>query len=804
LQQAIIVAAGLTLIGLSYTSEEAVMRSRLLTRTVNAAEGLSPKLVRALTGEPGDVDLPAYQEVKRHLTSLTATNPDLHFSYLMGRRPDGTVVILADNEPPDSPDYSPPGDVYTEATREEHDVFDHGYSMVIGPVRDRWGVFVTGYVPVFDASGRHVLALFGLDINADAWRGQIIMKTLPQAVVFAILLSALVAFGYLLRRRHAAGPAAPLWTSRLEVMSVVVCGLLLTLFLCLYLERFEARQRRIKFEQLATSETDRIAERIRTIRDNHLVGMKRYFEASRVVTEREFWYFTSGLLDDPMIAGWAWLPRPGPDGQPRMATLVNPPPADGDPASDFADPGRSEAMTLAEQSGLPVGTRPEPVGTAGVYRMFIYTACRGQVPGLIRLALDVDAVDPHQDSNHQIHHQISLMHADGTVYRIDDAGKAGLHELELTRPVSAFGYTFLITAHQPGDAAGISDNITPLLALATGISITVGIAIMVGAPVRRREELQRLVNEQTREISEREQQFRLIAESMRDVVWVVDLERWTYTYISPSVKRLGGYSAEELLNQQPDFTLVDSQRDHLMAQLKARTADFMAGRICTENYFIDEILQRCRDGRVIWTETITSFTRNPVNGRLEIRGTTRDISERRQAESELQENRRFLSDLVENSGALIFVKNRDGIFTLVNRRWEAITGIPRDRALGRSDGDLFPDNLSAGFSESDQQVLQAGASWEQEECVTFNGETSWFFTIKFPLRDEKGEISGVCGISTDITRIKQSEERLRAQFEELQRWQDVMLNRESRIIELKNEVNRLCQKANLPPAYDHT
>lgn len=799
-----ILAVGVVLIVYCYMNEEAVMRSSLLNRTLNASEGIRPALLQQLDGSPADLDLPAYQEIKQYLTRLVTVYPDLRFAYLMGRRPDGTVIILADNEAPDSPDYSPPGDVYGEATNEEHDVFDDGVAMVIGPSEDRWGVFVTGYVPVFDEAGRNVVALFGMDISASDWSRQALIRTLPTAA-FGLFLLAFAAFGYQLRRRHRSGDAAPGWRARIEVVAVIVCGLLLTAFFCLYLVQYEARVHLVKFEQLATSETDLMATRIETIRDNHLVSIQRYFESSRIVTRDEFNNFTRGLLDDPMILGWAWLPEPGGDERPRMPAMANPHLPDEDPAADFQHPERRAAIDQALRTGLAASTMPIPeTAKQPASRLFVYKACRGQVPGLLRLEIDLTGLDPRPNRHGTLHHHAAMLQEDGSVFEFMAAERSAEPMEEMTRPVSAFGQLFLITSHQPVNTVGVSDHLTPLLALATGLSFTTGIAILIGAPIRRREQLQRLVDEQTRELSEREQQFRLIAESMRDVVWVVDIERWTYTYVSPSIKRIGGYTPQEIMDQRPDFTLVDAQREHLINQLKARTEDFLAGRIGTENYFIDEILQRHRNGREFWTEVITSFTRNPVNGRLEIRGTTRDISERRQAEIALEENRRFLSDLIENSGALIFVKNRKGVYTLVNRRWEVITGIPRDRTLGRRDADLFPANLAAHFATGDEQVFETGAVCEQEEQMAFTGDTHWFFTIKFPLRDERGEISGVCGISTDITSIKQNEEQLRVQFAELQRWQDVMLNREARIIELKREVNRCAKEAGRPPVYEHT
>ena len=804
LLHAAIIGTGLFLLFASYDNEQAEMRTALLNRTQRAAESINPSLIRSLTGSESDRGNPAYEEIRRQLAQHQLIYPDLRFTYLMGRRTDGTVVILADDEPEDSPDHSPPGDVYAEANQDEQAVFDHGIAMVLGPTPDRWGVFVTGYVPVFDPSGKQVLALFGMDIDASTWHRTLILKTLPLALVFVLLLVAIATFSLLFRRRSRGALNVP-WSTRLEVVAVITTGLLLTSFLCLYLLRFEQRQVRLKFDQLATSESDMLAERIRNIRDNHLVSVRRYIESSHHVTEQEFITFTSGLLDDPMITRWIWLPASPESVGDRPPALSNPPQtaADTELRRDTDHPAHRAAIERAAGHGLAHGTLPDPEINTHPHRMFVYDRSAGGLKGFIRLDLDLNGINPRPNSLSGIHHHVSVLRGRDAPLTLDHIDRSGDAMLEVIRPVSAFGHTFLIASHQPARTLGNTATITPMLAAVAGGSITSAIAFMIGAPLRRKEELQRLVDEQTNAIREREQKFRMIAESMRDVVWSVDVEQWVYTYISPSIKRIGGYSAQEMMDKPPDFTLVESQREHLINQLKTRVTDFVAGRIGPENYFIDEILQRHRNGQVFWTEVVTSFTRNPLNGRLEIRGPTRDITERRQAEIALEENRRFLSGLVENSGALIFVKNREGLYTLANQRWEAVTGISRERTLGRRDADLFPPDLASHFAMGDQQVFQTGAICEQEESMAFTGETRWFFTIKFPLRDEQGTITGVCGISTDITAIKGNQERLRANMEELQRWQDVMLDREGRILELKREVNRWSKEAGKPPVYEH-
>lgn len=140
-----------------------------------------------------------------------------------------------------------------------------------------------------------------------------------------------------------------------------------------------------------------------------------------------------------------------------------------------------------------------------------------------------------------------------------------------------------------------------------------------------------------------------------------------------------------------------------------------------------------------------------------------DITELKTAEQALRESRRFLSDLIENSGTLIFAKDREGRYRLVNRKFEESTGMGRESVLGQTDTTLYPEAIAAQFRQNDLVVMESGRVIESEETLQDSTGLHSFLTVKFPLRDEAGEINGVCGMATDITErklIQQEVERL--------------------------------------------
>lgn len=145
-----------------------------------------------------------------------------------------------------------------------------------------------------------------------------------------------------------------------------------------------------------------------------------------------------------------------------------------------------------------------------------------------------------------------------------------------------------------------------------------------------------------------------------------------------------------------------------------------------------------------------------------------DITERRQAEEALRENQQFLSQLIENNGAIIFSKNIEGRYELVNKKWEEDVGIKREAAIGKTDAELFPLRMSEAHCQSDRQVIETRSIVQTEEIYHFDGGQRYYSTMKFPLFHNNGEVRGVCGITTDITERKISELALKESSEELE------------------------------------
>ncbi|MCC6694315.1 MAG: PocR ligand-binding domain-containing protein [Candidatus Hydrogenedentes bacterium] len=177
----------------SYVREDASQRAALLTQTRMLAQVLNAGRIASLHMDIRDLDLPDYLRLKEQLSLARSTNPTCRFLYLLGKR--GTdVVILVDSEPPESKDYSPPGQVFTEVPDSIRAVFDTKKEIVVGPVRDRWGLWISAVVPIVVPESGEVLALFGMDMNAKEWQTHISAHAAPSALASLLLASIIISF----------------------------------------------------------------------------------------------------------------------------------------------------------------------------------------------------------------------------------------------------------------------------------------------------------------------------------------------------------------------------------------------------------------------------------------------------------------------------------------------------------------------------------------------------------------------------------------------------------------------------------
>lgn len=132
-----------------------------------AATGLSTAPVGMLSAESTDIDTYEYKIIKQALVKFASEHRFVRFASIMMEKDDG-IYIAVDSEPPDSLNYSPPGQKYDEATNDDFRALTGRKTIITPAFRDHWGSFVSVLVPIVDESS-HTIGVLSVDYPADSW-----------------------------------------------------------------------------------------------------------------------------------------------------------------------------------------------------------------------------------------------------------------------------------------------------------------------------------------------------------------------------------------------------------------------------------------------------------------------------------------------------------------------------------------------------------------------------------------------------------------------------------------------------------
>lgn len=142
-----------------------------------------------------------------------------------------------------------------------------------------------------------------------------------------------------------------------------------------------------------------------------------------------------------------------------------------------------------------------------------------------------------------------------------------------------------------------------------------------------------------------EEKYRLITENTSDVIWILNLGQMKFTYISPSIINLRGYSVEEAMNQTLDESLTPESGKMVVETLRATVPEFLSHKNTGLTRSLRQIQQPCKDGRIIWVEVATQYQFNQA-GEIEVLGVSRNIEERKKMEDELRNSEVELRELI--------------------------------------------------------------------------------------------------------------------------------------------------------------
>jgi PAS domain S-box-containing protein len=259
---------------------------------------------------------------------------------------------------------------------------------------------------------------------------------------------------------------------------------------------------------------------------------------------------------------------------------------------------------------------------------------------------------------------------------------------------------------------------------------------------------------------ENEAKYRLLAENMVDVIWIMDIQKRNFTYMSPSIIHLLGYTPDEMLSKPLEEFTASHSMERVDQDLPERIMKFTRGDISTKIQR-DEIDLLHRSGTLIHTEIISTILTNEIGLPIEIIGVTRDITERKKAELTLLKREAQIRSLYDSMTEMLALHELvyddsghpiDYRIVDCNPAYTLVTGISHNQAVGALASQLYGTG-TAPYLDIYARVAETQEPHHFE--VTFSPMERTFDISAFS--PEKGRFATV---TTDVTEKRRTEKQL--------------------------------------------
>jgi PAS domain S-box-containing protein len=194
----------------------------------------------------------------------------------------------------------------------------------------------------------------------------------------------------------------------------------------------------------------------------------------------------------------------------------------------------------------------------------------------------------------------------------------------------------------------------------------------------------------------------------------------------------------------------------------------------------NSIPEKIPDGTIVWS------------------GYNTDITKHKLAEVALRESERLLSSIYNTTGDVIYClaveDNESYRFISVNKAFYNITGLSEGMVIGKLVNEIIPEPSLSMVLEKYRQAIKENSTIQWEETSDYpNGKVTGEVNIS-PVIDSKGRCTHLVGSVHDITEQKRVEEAIKGKATELERFNNLMVGRELKMIDLKKEINGLLKR----------
>lgn len=278
-----------------------------------------------------------------------------------------------------------------------------------------------------------------------------------------------------------------------------------------------------------------------------------------------------------------------------------------------------------------------------------------------------------------------------------------------------------------------------------------------------------------KKLRESEQKYRVLVETMRDGLAVLD-PHFVFEYVNPGLCRITGYSRQELTGRAAADLLDEPNRKTAreMFNLSASFAPF-------------ELSLRHKSGRQVQIVVSPGLIQDEQGQIKKIFIVVTDISRRRQTEEEL----RKLSYAVEQSTAMIIITDDQGYIEYISPSFSRISGYTFEEVKGIKPDFLKSDQHPRSFYKELWQTINAGNPWRGNFCNRKkDGGFYWVSSLISPIKNPAGRITHLLAIQDDITEDKKNEARLRELLQQLETEQEQTRKLAQQLASMQEEERR--------------
>lgn len=233
-------------------------------------------------------------------------------------------------------------------------------------------------------------------------------------------------------------------------------------------------------------------------------------------------------------------------------------------------------------------------------------------------------------------------------------------------------------------------------------------------------------------------------------------------YVNTKFCDLTGYSKEEVLGKNPKILKAENN--------SPETYKVLWDTIKKGEIWKGEFRNRKKNGEVYWELASISAVKNLKGEIVRFLAIKEDITKRKETEETLENERALFRTIIDLIPDAIYVKDLQARKILANPRDVIFSGKKSEKEIiGKTDFDLYQLNEATQGDAEDQFVLQTGKSIMNVEGTLKDpsGNDRKLLISKVPLYDVTGKITGLVGVSHDITERKNAEEQLLAAHKSL-------------------------------------